>query len=171
MEQTKNKLPNDVTIFLNNLKHYVNEPIYYYGSIQRVDYYFGSDIDVDIFSNNVDDLIIKLSHYLKVSKKKFKKVVQHLHTSNKTIFGYKVFYDKNISTPIEISIYSEIDKNTILGEHKLKLNIPFYISWLLIILKFFYYTLHIISDDYYKYYKKELLSTYIGLPQNTFIKI
>jgi hypothetical protein len=171
MEYTKHKLPDDVTIFLNNLKEYIGEPIYFYGSIQRSDYYSGSDIDIDIFSNNVDELVIKLSHYLKTSKRRFKKVVQHLDISNKTVFGYKVYYDKNISSPIEISIYSTKDKQTILAEHSLKLNIPFYISWLLIILKFLYYTLHIVNDDYYKYYKKQLLSTCIGLPQNTFIKI
>ena len=50
MEQIKNKLPEDVNIFLKQLSDYINTPLYFYGSIQRDDYFPGySDIDVDFY--------------------------------------------------------------------------------------------------------------------------
>ena len=60
METTKNKLPEDVQLFLNNLKQYLDKPIYFYGSIQRPDYMSGSDLDVDIFTDNEISTIEKL---------------------------------------------------------------------------------------------------------------
>ena len=49
MEQINNSLPNDVNVFFKELSDYIDTPLYFYGSVQRNDYFPGnSDIDVDI---------------------------------------------------------------------------------------------------------------------------
>ena len=43
MENTKNKLTLNESIFFDKLKKYIDKPIYFYGSIQRDDYFQVSD--------------------------------------------------------------------------------------------------------------------------------
>ena len=90
-----------------------------------------------------------------MKKYNFKKFVYKLHKSKKVVYGYKVKYEdptNNFFT--EISIYDEKDKEYVLIEHNSKAILPFYISWLLIILKIFYYNLSIIPEELYILFKK-----------------
>jgi predicted nucleotidyltransferase len=173
METTKNKLPNNIIEFFEKLSNYIEEPVLFFGSIQRGDYFPGkSDIDVDIFTENVDSTIAKMQHFLHVKKSKFKKVVWRLNHNNKIALGYKLNYaneDEKIFA--EFSIYNVIYKEGVLTEHKLKFVIPFYITWLLIILKFFHYKFYLINQSWFSYFKKLLLTRGIGLPRDEFIAI
>ena len=73
METTKNEMDAYSKNFFNKLGNYLDIKIYYYGSIQRNDYFPGkSDIDVDLFTDNVSSIIIKLNNLLGVEKYKFK---------------------------------------------------------------------------------------------------
>ena len=137
METTKNKLPEDVQLFLNNLKQYLDKPIYFYGSIQRPDYMSGSDLDVDIFTDNEISTIEKLSHYLDIPNYKFKKTISKYNNDHTVIYGHKIMYiSKELSLPIEFSIYNEKYKTHVLNEHNSKVNLPFYITvFLIVILK------------------------------------
>jgi len=75
METTKNKLPDDINAFFSKLSKYLDTKLLFYGSVQRSDYFPGSsDIDVDIFTDNVDSTITKLQHFLNVKKSKFKRL-------------------------------------------------------------------------------------------------
>ena len=38
MEVPKNKLPEKIEITIENLKNYINEPIYFFGSVNRLDF-------------------------------------------------------------------------------------------------------------------------------------
>ena len=58
----------------------------------------------------------------------------------------------------EIAIYNEKYKNDVLLEHNLKTQLPFFISILIVTLKFFYYSLKIIPTDLYKYFKRIILN-------------
>ena len=59
MEITKNELSPFEKAFFQKLSEYLNEPIYFYGSIQRDDYFPQlSDIDIDIFSYNEKDTVL-----------------------------------------------------------------------------------------------------------------
>ena len=94
-----------------------------------------------------------------LEKYKFKKFVYKLHKTKKVVYGYKVKYEdptNNFFT--EISIYEEKDKDAVLIEHNSKAILPFYVSWLLIILKIFYYNLGILSEDIYSYFKKIIMN-------------
>ena len=73
MENTKNKLTFNQYDFFQKLRNYINKPIYFYGSIQRNDYFPGkSDLDVDIFTDNESSTIYALGNFLNLTKNDFK---------------------------------------------------------------------------------------------------
>ena len=93
MENTKNDMPLYAKIFFDKLGNYLNTKIYYFGSIQRYDYFpKSSDIDVDIFTDNEDQTINYLMNFLGLKKYEFKKFVYKLHETNKLVYGHKVKY-------------------------------------------------------------------------------
>ena len=171
METTKNEMDDYSKNFFNKLGNYLDVKIYYYGSIQRNDYFPGkSDIDVDLFTDNVSSIIIKLNNLLGVEKYKFKKFVYRLHKTNKIVYGNKVKYedpDNNFLT--EMSIYDEKDKEAVLIEHNSKAILPFYVSWFLIILKTFYYNLGILSEDLYSYLKNIIMDFMVEGEDSEFV--
>ena len=64
MEITKNKLTSYEKDFFDKLKNQINKPIYFYGSIQRDDYFpQSSDIDINIFSDNIFSTKILLQNF------------------------------------------------------------------------------------------------------------
>ena len=169
METTKNELPQQVKKFFNHLSNFLDTKLFYFGSVQRSDYLPGkSDIDVDIFTENEFSTMNKLQHFLNVDKSQFKKVVWLI--KNKVVYGYKLkFIDKSIHLMAEFSIYNEKFKSLVLSEHLLKLDLPFYITTLLNILKILFYSQQLISGSYYSYLKRMLLSIGIGLPEDKFL--
>jgi hypothetical protein len=151
METTKNKLSVYESDFFNKLSNYLENKLYFYGSIQRDDYKPGhSDIDVDIFTDNPDSTIIKIQNFLNVTKQDFKKFVNKPMKKQGIINGYKLKYkepENNFKT--ELSIYDIKYKDDILYEHGRKTTLPFIVSMLLIIIKFLYYNIGIISKNIY----------------------
>jgi hypothetical protein len=88
------------------------------------------------------------------------------------VTGYKVKYeDPSNNFLTEISIYDEKDKEYVLIEHNSKALLPFYISWLLIILKTFYYKLGILSEDIYSYLKKIIIDFMVEGEDDEFVTI
>jgi hypothetical protein len=169
MEYTKNKIPNEIQEFIDKLKHYIDTKIYYYGSIQRDDYFMGkSDIDFSVFTDNTEAMIHKISHYLHINKKKFHKIVWS--SKNKLIEGYKVVYDDNPKCRLEITVYDEKYKEYVLAEHIIPFNMPFYVCFLLIFLKLLYYNLQIIPKSFYTHYKNLILNLFKGDSKFTYIK-
>ena len=149
MESIKNKLPENKKNFFNKLSNYLNEKIYFYGSIQRYDYFSkNSDIDVNIFTDNIPSLKIKLQNFLNVEKNDFKKIIIKHFNNFHIIKGYKLKYENKLDNiKVEISIFNNIDKEIVLNNNLKKINVPFYISFLLIILKFLYYNLLLIPKS------------------------
>ena len=154
MEIIKNKLPDDVLLYLHNLKYYLDLPIYYHGSCQRLDYYNGSDIDMCIFTDNEISTIKKITHYLNISNHKVHKII--LYSNNNIISGYKINYYK-ISIPLEIIIYNIKDKKYILSHYIDNIQIPTYISILLLFIKYFYYKFKLLNYNIYNNIKKTLI--------------
>jgi predicted nucleotidyltransferase len=67
METTKNKLTPYQTSFFNRLSTYLDTKLYFFGSIQRQDYFpESSDIDVDIFTDNESATIVQMMNFLHV---------------------------------------------------------------------------------------------------------
>jgi predicted nucleotidyltransferase len=154
MEYTKNKIPDDIQNVINQFKKYIDTNIYYYGSVQRDDYFINnSDIDILIFTDNTEEMINKVSHYFHINKKNIRKVVWNY--KNKLIQAYKVmYYSNNPSFRLEIVISDEKYKKNILDYQRMPIfNMTNYISFLLIFLKYLYYNLQILPKSHYKYYK------------------
>jgi hypothetical protein len=160
METTKNEMSPYAKQFFDKLSKYLDNKFYFYGSIQRLDYFPEySDIDADLFTDNEQSTILKIQNFLGNQKNDFKKFIYKLHKSNRLVQGYKIKYaDKTHNFKTEIAIYNEKYKNDVLLEHNLKTQLPFFVSILIVTLKFFYYSLKIIPTDLYKYLKRIVLN-------------
>ena len=166
MEYTKNKIPDDIKNVINKFKKYIDTKIYFYGSIQRRDYFISkSDIDILIFTDNTDAMIHKVSHYFHINKKKIRKIVWNY--KNKVLEGYKVlYYNDNPKFRLEITISNEKYKKDILDYQRMPINMTFFMSLLLILLKCIYYNLQLIPTSYYRYYKTIIFDNIRGEPSS-----
>lgn len=158
MEQISKKLTDKQKEFFNNLSIYIDKPLYFYGSIYRADYLPGkSDIDLDIFTESESSTIQMLSNFLNLNKNEFRKSFYKINSV--IVNGYKAKYkDEKNNIDVELSVYNEKYKDVILEEHSRCKNLPIYISVVLMIVKYFYYTLGIISNDTYKIIKLNLMN-------------
>ena len=173
METTKNKLSPYANLFFSKLSNYLETPLYYFGSIKRSDYFpESSDIDVDIFTENEQSTMIKMQYLLNLEKHKFKKFVYRLGKSKKMVHGYKVKYkEPDQSLKVEFSIYNEKYKALVLEEHRRKIILPFYVSYLLILLKYLYYDFGILPKPFYKDLKKFLINVCVDGKPTEFVVI
>ena len=156
METTKNELTEYEQQFFFNLKNYIDKPIYFYGSIQRGDYFpQSSDIDVDIFTDNVNSTLHLLQNYLRILKTDCKNTIYKMNETNQIIPGYKIKYEDEIhNLHVEFSLYNEKYKKEILEEHNSKNNLPSYLITILIFLKLLYYKFGMLTEKYYDIIKK-----------------
>ena len=159
METTRNKMTPYSKRFFDNLSNYIETKLFFFGSIQRRDYFpNSSDIDVDVFTDNEAGTIIKIQNLLNIEPTYIHKFVYKLDSSNKMVYGHKIQYkDEHLTT--EILVFNEKDKQNVIRDHTSKFVLPFYISYLLIILKFLYYNLHLISKKLYVKLKRNLLNS------------
>ena len=173
METTKNEMPPYAKIFFAKLSRYLDNKFYFFGSIQRNDYFSkSSDIDADLFTDNEESTILKMQNFLGVKKYLFRRFVYKLHKSGKIVRGHKIKYrDSQHNFTTEISIYNEKDKDEVLIEHNSKTNLPFYVSFFLIILKTFYYNFGIVPEDTYNYFKKLLMNYMVEGTDTEFVGI
>ena len=159
METTKNKIPEYNIVFFEKLKNYLNTKLYFFGSVQRPDYFPSkSDIDVLIFTDNMKSTLFKMQYFLNETPESFHKVVWKQKINDTIIKGYKIQYkepENNLN--IEFSIFNEKNKDIVLKDRTSKTNLPFYIIWLLLIIKFLFYELNILPKDWYVSCKKFII--------------
>jgi predicted nucleotidyltransferase len=154
MDKLRTDLPDNVKLFFNNVSNYLDNDLYYYGSVQRPDYIHGeSDIDVGILTDNEYSTMKKLQYYLNVDKNSFHKIAWKIQ--NKYVYGYKLQY-KNEKENIcaEFAIFNNKFKNIIIPQYLKTLYVPFYGIIMLYILKFFHYTLGLLSKKTFKTIKR-----------------
>ena len=173
METTKNDFSTYEKTFFNKMSNYIDETIFFFGSIQRFDYFPGlSDIDIDIFTFDEKTTIIKLQKFLNMESSDFKKFVYKMDKTNQIITGYKTKYiDIENSLTVEISVFNEKYKETILTEHKSKFDLPFYITWILIFLKVLHYNLGILPIYYYSLIKKIITNNFYDGNKSEFVVV
>ena len=103
METIKNKINDNNIQFFEELSEFLDTKLLFFGSVQRDDYFPGeSDIDVDVFTDNENQTISKLQHFLHVKRSQFKKCVWRLNHNNQVAYGHKIFY-KNKEEGIFVS--------------------------------------------------------------------
>jgi len=163
METTNNKLTSYQNVFFNNLSNFLDTKLYFFGSVQRFDYFpNSSDIDVTIFTENKNSTIMKLLHFLEMDRSKVREVVWNIN-HNTLIKGNKLKYkDIENNLYVEFSIYNEKYKEIVLNDHNSKKTLPFYATFLLLILKFFYYKMKLLSKNVYIKSKRFILNILVG---------
>jgi len=173
MEITKNTMSEYNKIFFEKIKVFLDTKIFYFGSVQRNDYLpKSSDIDVALFTDNIKSTITKLQTFLNVDKYDFKKIVWVLNYDNSLVEGFKIMYkEPENDVNVEFSIYDEKYKDAILYEHNGKRNLPFYATYGLVIIKYLYHTLNIISKEWYKYLKKMFLTKLVFIKEDKFVEL
>jgi predicted nucleotidyltransferase len=173
METTKNVMPEYNNIFFEKLKNYLDTKIYFFGSVQRDDYFpKGSDIDIAIFTDNINSTLIKISTFLNIQKTDFKKFFWRLNYDNNLVKGYKYLYkEPERNFVVEISVYDEKYKQGILIEHNGRRELPYYATILLIISKFLFYTLSIIPVEWYRFLKNIILTKLIFKEEDDYITL
>ena len=165
METTRNNLTPYSQNFFDRLSNYLDTKLYFFGSIQRRDYFpNSSDIDVDIFTDNEPGTILKIQNLLNIDRTSVHKFVYKLDSSNKMVYGHKIQYkDEHLTT--ELLVFNEKYKQNVIRDHSSKFVLPFYISYLLVILKFMYYKLNLVSRDLYVKLKRFLLNSIENGPE------
>jgi hypothetical protein len=173
METTYNNIPVKAKRFLTQLSDYLGIPLLYYGSIQRADFFEGhSDIDVDIFTDNEDSTLNMMQQFMKRPAYKFKKVAWRLHDSKQMVYGHKIMYkDPQDEFKVEFSIYNERFKENILAEHIKKTVLPWYCTFILLILKTLHYKMGIFPDEIFSYLKNKILTLFIGEADAEFVSV
>jgi hypothetical protein len=135
MEQIKYKLSNKKKQFLQNMQQYLDTKLYFYGSIQRIDYIDDvSDIDVCIFTDNMDSTLLKIKQYLNIDSNSINKFYIKTKVTS-LVNGYKINY-KNSFIKLEICIYDNKHKENVLQEFINIIYIPYFYSLILLILKY-----------------------------------
>jgi len=162
MEQIKHKISEKNYYFLKKIQDYIDCEFIFFGSITRFDFLKNySDIDIAIISDNIENTIVKIRQILDIPK--IRKIYQKLPRTSSLVHGYKVNYDdidNNLS--LEIVLYDKKYKPLIMNNVNNNNNIPFYITYVLYILKLLYYKFNILSDDTLKYFKNILIGNYLG---------
>ena len=163
IEKIKNNLTDYDYKFLSNLQRYIDTELIFFGSIQRCDFFIGkSDIDIAIITDNVESVKKKLQNYLNIGKSKIKKSMQKIPNSNEVVYGYKInFDDEKNNLYLEIIIYDEKYRNFIINNIEKTTNLPFYITIIYLILKFFTYYLPIFPNDFLKSCKNFVMNFYL----------
>ena len=171
----KNNLSKEAHTFFYELQDYLdndfNTEMYFYGSVQRFDYFPGkSDIDIGILTDNEYSVMNKMQHFLKVNKKAFIKVAWKLN--GKYIYGYKLKYENpELNIIAEFAIFNNKFKTILVNEHYRTIGIPFFTAFLVLILKFFYYTIPILPTKVFAYLKRKLFNENLGIQDSSYLTI
>jgi hypothetical protein len=157
METVRNNLPQHIKSYFNKLSTYLDTQFYFFGSVQRLDYLENeSDIDIAIFTNNMESMILKLQGFLNIDRSRIKRFVSKEKIKDHLHHGYKVIYEgDDIDFTYEIVIYDYKFKKEMLDFYVNVNNIPMSASILLLALKYLKYY-YIISKSTYHKLKKQI---------------
>jgi predicted nucleotidyltransferase len=172
----QNKLIAPEKKFLTELKNYLELPIDIYGSLIRMDYFPNkSDIDIAIFTDNLENTVHRLIDFLGISSKKVRifkmKSINKSSYKVKTIWGFKTNYKLDVSNyslkpglfyyhknfkRFEILIYNIKNKSYIINSIKTHFELSFFSSIFIYMLKLFYYYFFL-NEKFYKNIKDYIL--------------
>ena len=163
LEEIKNKLTKYQYDYFTELKEHIDLPIYFYGSISREDYVKNkSDLDVEVFTNNIKATKIKIEHLFNYYQIKNENRFIAFDFNNKPISGYKYFFKDEIrGLQFDFIIFNKSCEDILLHQHKIiETQLPFLCSVFLIVMKFLYYNLNIINKETMVYIKRQFWQLY-----------
>jgi hypothetical protein len=163
MDDIKDRLGDYKYNFFTNLQNYVDSELLFFGSIKRFDFFQNaSDIDLIIITDNVDEMINKVHHYLQLKKTEIKKIYQRFsNNSAGVIAGYKIKYnDPTNDCTFDLLIYDEKYREVVTQNINDINDIAVYMVIILYILKYIYYRLKLMTNSMYLYLKNALFHMY-----------
>lgn len=160
LENIKDKLNKIQYNYFLGLKDLIDLPIYFIGSIARSDYIPDkSDLDIEIFSNNILSTKLKIEYLFNYQYKKLKFIIFYIN--DKPFSGYKYYFDDKIrDIKFDFTVYNIECKDILLQHRKKEINLPFTYSLLFYILKNLYYNLYIINKKIYTKLKQQFWQFY-----------
>ena len=173
MEDIRNRLTERNYYFLKRFQEYIGTELLFFGSIKRCDFLFNhSDIDIAIITDNIEETIIKLKHFLNIDNRKMRKIIQKFNKESNIVYGYKTNYDDiDNKLSLEIVIYDKKYNKQVLKSINNTNNFPLYISYFLLFIKIIYYNLNIISKETFDFLKKNIIQNYLNQSPNNLIAI
>ena len=162
-------LPINLQKYFIELKNYLDTELYFYGSVIRNDYVKNkSDIDLCIFTDNEQSTINKLKFYFHIQSKDIKKVVKKSQHNELIVYGYKIKFVVD-DVRCEIHVYNDKFKDNLMNDMQAPLRSPFYANIFLYILKFFYYTIPILSKETYRIIKNYYINNFIKFDNTLYL--
>ncbi len=164
MEEPRHALAESQHLFLQRMKTYLQLPLYYYGSVQRADYFAEeSDIDVAIFSPTPESTLQRLVGFLHLSRADMKPFFWKLDVAPITVRGHKFAVQRpDDGIACDICVYDLSAKDMLLREYQDKIDLPAWAIVALCIVKWLFYHLSVLSLDSYKNWKKKIMATATG---------
>lgn len=160
-EEIKYKLTQPQYDFFYELKEYVGLPIYFIGSILRYDYFKGySDLDVIIFSPDIDSIKLKIKHFLNIDKKDR---IIFLNINKQPISGYKFYYNDSFKgekkIDFDLTIFKENSKKILIDFKKQQYDVPILCIIYFLVIKTLHYYVGIIDKNMYSDLKNFVWNT------------
>lgn len=160
LSHIQHRLDEDQRLFFQRLQSVLGAPLWFYGSIQRADYFpQSSDIDIAVVVDNPRSAIAALQHFLHIDKQDVKHLYQQFHLYKTYIHAYKLKY-KQHNIAFDLTLYQPADASLLL--HNLH-DINHLSAWmvsLLYLLKSSHYTLQLCPRSLYQYLKNALFDLY-----------
>ncbi len=158
------KLTKEQYGYLVELEQFINAKIYFYGSIEREDYFIGkSDLDIDIITPNIHSTLFKLRQFIGIPNHEVLHVKWKTYNPQEYNFECLKIKHNNGIVNLEISIYDEKYRNKlkIVRDFKRNMLSPFLV-YSLIMIKFFYYHLNLLSNSQMKEIKRYVMNDLCG---------
>jgi len=175
MEAVKDRLSERNYYFLKKFQEYIGSELIFFGSIKRCDFIQKySDIDIAIITDNVSETISKLKHFFDIDNRKLSKTVQIFNANyeKNLAYGYKTnLYDYDNDLYLEIIIYDEKFRYVVEKNIEITNNMPFYITYFMILIKIIHYKLNVITKDMYILFKKIFYGFYLHKVNDDLITI
>jgi len=162
MDEIKDRLGDYKYNFFTNLQNYIDSELLFFGSIKRFDFFpNASDIDIIIITDNVNEMINRVHHYLQLKKTDVKKVYQRFSKNSGVVTGYKIKYnDPSNDCAFDLLIYDEKYREAVTQNIDDINNMALYMVAILYIMKYAYYRLKLMTNSMYLYLKNGLFHMY-----------
>lgn len=160
LEQIKYKLDKNEYDYFLELSNILELPFYFIGSIGRNDYIKGkSDFDIEVFSDNVVSTKLKIDYLFKDFSHEDKFIVFRIDDVPFSAYKYYLINKEN-NFRVDFTLYKKECIEILLYHRKIERELPFYITVLLIIIKYLHYYFYVINNSYYSYLKKNIWYLY-----------
>jgi predicted nucleotidyltransferase len=161
LEKIKDKLTREQYLFFCELQELLDVPLYFLGSIARSDFVKNkSDIDVEVFSDNITSIKMKILSIFNLNKNFTNYLVR---TINNVPFSCIKYYLKDIkcNTAFDFSINPKCNQNIVLQYRYKQTNLPYLIINFFNIIKFLHHQIGIIDTTMYIELKTQFWNYYI----------